>query len=66
MMLTRVVEDARVRAAVKRVHMQILKTRLRPKKEARIRNSMILLWGARPRLRQMKWDQEEVRRVVVL
>ena len=66
MMLTRVVLEARVRAAVKRVHMARLKSRLRPKKAARMANSTTLFEGERERRREMDCDQEVVRAVVVL
>ena len=66
MMLTRVVEEARVRAAVKRVHMARLKRRLRPKKEARMANSTKRLVGERERREEMACAQVVVRDVVVL
>ena len=50
-MLTRVVDEARVKAAVKRAHIATLKSRLHPKKKARVRNSKNLLSGARLRTR---------------
>ena len=65
-MLTRVVEDARVSAMVKRAHIAALKRRFRPKKVARTRNSMGLLVGERCRRVERAWDQVEVRAVVVL
>ncbi|KAL9040898.1 MAG: hypothetical protein Q9214_004301 [Letrouitia sp. 1 TL-2023] len=56
---TRVVEDARVRAAVKSAHIRALKARLRRKKRPRMANSMNLK-------REMELDQDEVSSVVVL
>ena len=63
---TRVVDEARVRAAVKRVHMARLKSRLRPKKAARMAYSTSLLSGSKERVWAMAWDQDVVREVVVL
>ena len=66
MMETRVVDEARVRAAVNRVHMARLKRRFRPKKVARMRYSTILLSGESDRACAMACDHDVVRAVVVL
>ena len=63
---TRVVDEARVRAAVKRVHMARLNRRLSPKNAARMRYSTILLSGERERACAIAWDHDVVRAVVVL
>ena len=66
MMETRVVDEARVRAAVNRVHMARLKRRFRPKKIARMRYSTISLSGESERACAMARDHDVVRAVVVL
>ena len=66
MMETRVVEDARVRALVKRAHIRALKAKFIEKKKARIRNSTNLFEGERERAVDMAAAHEEVRSVVVL
>jgi hypothetical protein len=63
---TRVVDEARVSAAVKRAHIARLKRRLSPKKAARMRHSTILLSGARERACAIACDHDVVRAVVVL
>ena len=63
---TRVVEEPRVRAAVKSVHMARLKRRFNPKNAARIAYSTILLSEARERACAMACDHDVVRAVVVL
>jgi hypothetical protein len=63
---TRVVDEARVSAVVNRLHMAILKRRLRPKNAARIRYSTILLSGERDRTSAIVCDHDVVRAVVVL
>lgn len=65
-METRVVEEARVSAAVKRLHMAMLKRRLRPKKAARMTYSTIVLLGERDKACATACDHEVVREVVVL
>jgi hypothetical protein len=66
MMLTRVVDSARVSAAVKRAHINALNTRLRPKKTPRTRMSTVVLAGERPRKAATEAEREEVSEVVVL
>jgi hypothetical protein len=66
MMETRVVDEARVRAAVNRVHMARLKRRFRPKKVARMRYSTTWLSGESERACAMACDHDVVRAVVVL
>ena len=66
MMLTRVVEEARVKAAVKKAHMATLKSKLQPKKKARVRYSKNLLSGARLRTRARAAAMSVVNWVVVL
>lgn len=66
MMETRVVEEARVSAAVKKLHMAMLKTRLRPKNAARMTYSTTALSGERDRACAMACDHDVVREVVVL
>jgi hypothetical protein len=66
MMETRVVDEARVRAAVNRVHMARLKRRFRPKKAARMRYSTTSLSGESVRACAMVCDHDVVRVVVVL
>ena len=63
---TRVVEVARVRAMVKRVHMSALKARFRPKKKARRLKAMIWLCGERCSDVAIWPAQEDVKEVVVL
>ena len=65
-MLTRVVEEARVRAAVNSVHIRMLKAMLRPKKRERRARLMRVLSGERERKAERAWDQVVVREVVVL
>ena len=59
-------EDALVKAIVKRVHIRALKAKLSEKKKARRRNIIGLLPAARPRDVEMEDAHEEVRAVVVL
>ena len=66
MMLTRVVESARVNAAVKRAHMAALKRRFMLKKKARTPRSMSLLSGGKEKRVAMWEDRVDVRAVVVL
>ena len=63
---TRVVEEARVKAIVKRVHIRALKPRFIKKKKARSRNMTGLLSAARPKAVEIEDAQEEVKDVVVL
>ena len=63
---TRVVEEARVRAAVKSAHMRALKARLRRKKTARNRYSMGRFGVDRCRKWAKEVEIEVVRAVVVL
>jgi len=65
-MLTRVVEEPRVSAAVKSAHMATLKSKFMPKKEARRPKSMILLSGAREKREASEAASVEVDCVVVL
>ena len=66
MIETRVVDEARVNAAVKSVHMRMLKAMLRPKKKERSRKLISTLSGEREREAERAWDQDVVRAVVVL
>ena len=63
---TRVVEVARVRAMVKRVHMSALAARFMTKKKARRRKAIRWFCGERWRKVERWVDQVEVRAVVVL
>ena len=60
------VEEARVRAAVKRAHMRALKARLRRKKTARNRYSMGRFGVERCRKWAREVENEVVKAVVVL
>jgi len=65
MIETRVVEEPRVRAVVKSAHISALKARLRPKKDARIRNSTTLLVLLSPKAVEIALAQLVVSSVVV-
>ena len=66
MMLTRVVESARVNAAVKRAHIAALKRRFMPKKKPLTPTSTALLEDDREKRVAMWEDRVDVRAVVVL
>ena len=63
---TLVVDEARVSAAVNKVHITALKARLSRKKMARMRNSIGRLGLERWKASAREVDQEVVRDVVVL
>lgn len=65
MMETRVVDEARVSAAVKSAHMSALKARLSEKQMARIKKSMNRFEAERPIAVAMALDHEDVSSVVV-
>jgi len=65
-MLTRVVEEPRVRAAVKSAHMAMLKSIFSPKKVALMISSMGLLSGGGERRLAIDAERVDVRAVVVL